>query len=195
MRLSVTDVAPAPAPTLTAERLPVLQASTVMTWARWVLFAALVYLVLPTSLGGVTSYVMVSGSSMNPTYTHGDLLILREAPTYEVGDIITYRVPDGEPGAGLGVVHRIVGGDATAGYVTQGDNNGFLDPWRPHDQDVLGQVEIHLPGLGLFVAWLRQPIIAGGLLAAIAVGLYVAEGPDEDEEDAPPVTDEVGAGV
>lgn len=148
-----------------------------VTWV--VLLVAVAYLFLPASLGGPTSYVIVSGTSMEPTYASGDLLVLREAPAYEAGDVITYRIPEGDIGQGIGVVHRVVGGDDQTGLITQGDNKGFIDPWSPTHGDVLGKVRWHVPNGGIVLAWLRQPIILGALAASLAVAFYVAEDPKE----------------
>ena len=83
---------------------------------------------------------MVSGRSMESTLEDGDLVITREHSSYHVGEIIAYQVPDGDPMAGLRVVHRIVGGSAADGYVTRGDHRTSVDPWRPRPDDVIGSV-------------------------------------------------------
>ena len=50
--------------------------------AAWIAFA-------PLKAGGQASYVMVNGISMEPKYHTGDLVIVRKARTYQVGDVIT----------------------------------------------------------------------------------------------------------
>ena len=92
----------------------------------------------PERLGGTTDYVMVQGVSMLPTYRSGDLVLVRPAAGYGVGDIVAYRVPAGEVGAGLTVIHRIVGGSAARGFITKGDNNADVDDWHPKGSDVEG---------------------------------------------------------
>jgi hypothetical protein len=62
--------------------------------------------------------------------------------------VIAFRVPEGEAGAGSVLIHRIVGGDGTAGYTTQGDNSPASDPWLPTDADVIGSQRWHLPAVG-----------------------------------------------
>lgn len=122
----------------------------------------------PVALGGPATYVVVTGSSMEPTYTDGDLVVLREEPSYEVGDIVTFPVPEGEPGGGALIVHRVVGGTADA-YEIQGDNNDRLDEWSPSAEDVLGSAWFHAPGVGKLLRYAMDP----ALLAAAAGGLTV----------------------
>ena len=90
----------------------------------------------PAKLGGATSIVVVSGVSMEPTYFTGDLVIARSAEA-SVGDVIVYA-PEGFGGAQI--VHRIVGGNAADGWVMQGDNNDFKDPFTPKGDEVKGVV-------------------------------------------------------
>ena len=55
---------------------------------------------LPNDFGGQTGYVVVSGHSMDPTYATGDLLVTRPK-AIELGDIIVYKVKEGEQPAYL----------------------------------------------------------------------------------------------
>jgi signal peptidase len=109
---------------------------------------AIVFLLLPASLGGRIGLSIVDGSSMTPTYHSGDLVVTERFTTPARGDVIVYRVPDGEPGAGAHVVHRIVGGNATDGFVTKGDHRKSVDPWHPKADDVTGRVLVVVPGGG-----------------------------------------------
>jgi len=133
----------------------------------WLTFVAgLAVLFWPSSLGGHVSYVMVSGESMEPGLHSGDLVLVRTLDSYERGDTVAFRVPDGQPGEGATVIHRIVGNDAT-GYVTQGDNRDDRDLWRPTDGDVVGKQWIRVPGAGRLMAALRAPLP----LASLAAGM------------------------
>lgn len=128
----------------------------------------------PQPLGGPAAYLVVRGDSMLPTYETGDLLVLRRAADYGVGDVVAYRVPAGQLGEGHVVVHRVVGGDGASGWVLQGDNNPAPDPWMPRDHDVVGRPWLVLPQVGRIVGWLYQPVILAGLAAAIVVGFVIA---------------------
>ena len=129
--------------------------------------AVLVWFGWPSTLGGCTTLTIVSGRSMEPTYVTGDLVVSR-CGVPEVGDVVVYTPPDLERGR---IIHRVVAGDAATGWVIQGDNNDFLDPWRPHVDDVLGIARLHVPGLGRVAsilldpwAWLSLVVVAGGVL-------------------------------
>jgi signal peptidase len=122
--------------------------------AIWVTFA-------PTRLGGKVAYVMVNGISMEPHFHYGDLTILRKADWYEVGDIVTYYDSDMH----AYVIHRII---ATEGnhYVLQGDNNFWIDAYRPTNEEIIGKLWMHIPKIGNVFKWLHAP-----LHMAISVGL------------------------
>jgi signal peptidase len=139
-----------------------------------VLLGAWVILLRPTSLGGGATWVMIRGSSMLPGYRTGDLVIARTEATYDVGDIVAYRVPAGEIGAGHIVVHRLTGGDAVSGFVVQGDNNDTPDPWHPTARDIVGEVWLRAPLIGFAVSAIREPAVLGALASALAVALMVA---------------------
>ena len=82
--------------------------------------------------------------------------------------------PSGDIGEGHMIVHRIASGDGTAGFVAQGDNNNAPDPWSPRPGDIAGKAWLVVPGLGRLIAFIHQPVIAGGLAAGIMVTLILA---------------------
>ncbi len=139
-------------------------------WAGWgllALVAATAVLGWPKSVGGQTSYSIVSGHSMNPTYHTGDLVVLQPKSSYKNGDIVVYKVPAGEPASGMFVVHRIVGGDNVHGYITRGDNNPSVDIWTPHDIDIQGAAVLLVPQAGWVLRQGRDPLVY-----AVLGGLY-----------------------
>ncbi len=116
----------------------------------WIAFA-------PTQFGGQTSYVMVAGASMNPVLQQDDLVIARDVPRYEVGDIVTYNHPKIGP-----VIHRIIGHE-DGQFVFRGDNNDWVDDYKPSKDELLGKYWLHLPGAARFLEELRS---SGGLAIA-----------------------------
>ncbi len=147
--------------------------------------AALVmwWLVLrPVGLGGPASYVVIRGDSMQPVYDTGDLVMMRAADSYAVGDIVGYRVPDGELGAGLLVIHRIVGGDPASGFVIQGDNNPAPDPWLPTADSVEGAALLAIPGVGRLLSFLHQPAALAALAVSFLVAWFAGRGPSKRPE-------------
>jgi signal peptidase I len=129
-------------------------------------------LLRPAAIGGPVSYIIIRGSSMLPTYASGDLVIVQTAPAYRVGDVVAYRVPDGDLGAGLIVIHRITGVDQER-FTLRGDNNAASDPWMPRSSDVVGRAWLSVPGLGRVLAVMHQPVALAALAASGVVGIIV----------------------
>ena len=113
--------------------------------AAWIAFA-------PANIGGQASYVMVNGISMEPNYHTGDLVMVRKAQIYQIGDVVTYR--DAEMGAY--VIHRIIGIEQGQ-FIIKGDNNSWIDAYHPTHDEILGKQWIHAPKLGRTMQWFRRP--------------------------------------
>lgn len=131
-------------------------------------FGAWFVLLRPQALGGGAGYVMVAGVSMHPTLEPGTLAVVMHQADYEVGDIVAYRIADGDIAAGSNVIHRIVGVGA-AGYLTRGDNTTWLDPWQPSTSDVIGKVAFTIPGAVPILMFLRSPLFLASLAAGFGV--------------------------
>jgi len=122
----------------------------------------------PAALGGSTDYIVVSGTSMNPTFKAGDLVVVRRRREYHTGDVVTYRVPTGQPGAGRKVIHRIIGGSSSTGFMTRGDDNPSTDMWHPTPADILGTRWVVGRGVGRYLVRLRDPLPLATLAALVA---------------------------
>ena len=116
----------------------------------------------PTFLGGPIGYVIVSGHSMEPLLHTGDFVVTRRGD-YQQGDIIAFHAS----GSGGIVIHRIVGGNAKDGFVTQGDNRQTPDDWHPRDSEVIGKSWIQVPGAGTWLAHARQPLFFASVLGLL----------------------------
>ena len=143
----------------------------------WLLVVAFGVLSWPVPLGGQTGYVIVSGHSMSGTFDDGDLVVTRDRQTYDVGQAVVYTVPEGEPGEGLRVVHRIVGGDGDTGFITRGDALDADDPWQPRSEDVSGAVVLHLSGAGFLLTTLLHPLVLAALAGALATAAMLSSPP------------------
>jgi signal peptidase I len=132
--------------------------SLVIIALAWVLFA-------PVQFGGQATYVIVNGNSMLPMLDKGDLVLLRQQPSYQVGDIVTYRYP------GLGpVIHRIIAKDGQK-FSLKGDNNTWIDGYQPKQSEILGKYWFELAGAGNSMAGLQKPwalSLASGLIIIFA---------------------------
>lgn len=145
----------------------------------WIIVAIDAWYLWPTQLGGDTSIVVVSGSSMEPAYFGGDLVIARKmAPS--IGDVIVYA-PEGLGGSQ--VVHRIIGGSADEGWRMQGDNNTFVDPFTPQGDEVKGVVLVHYANFGRVTVLLLNPMVWAFVLLAAMVMMLWWTGDDCDDDD------------
>lgn len=109
-------------------------------WTGTKLSTALVaiWFLLPTNLGGHTRFVIVSGSSMEPTYHLKDMLIVRDTSSPKVGSPAVYRMKFGNDGKSVLIVHRIIGQDKQGQFIFKGDNRKTEDPSHISPKDVLG---------------------------------------------------------
>ncbi len=146
--------------------------------------AACLWFGLPQSLGGRAGWVLVSGTSMLPHLHTGDLVLVERQSSYHVGEVVAFRVPKGEPGAGFTVIHRIVGGNGRTGWTTKGDNRTAPDLWRPTNSDVVGAKQLRIPHAWVFLRFLHTPLLLG-LLAAFGVFFMIAFGGDSEAKDGP----------
>jgi signal peptidase I len=126
------------------------------------LLLAAVWFFWPVGLGGGATFVSTHGISMEPGFSTGDLAVLRAADSYAVGDVVAYR----SESLDTVVMHRIVSGDAD-GFVTQGDNNDWLDEDRPAGDEILGRLLVRIPQAGKVVD------TPGALPFAAAAGIGV----------------------
>jgi signal peptidase len=140
----------------------VFRAALVALLAGW--FVAL----RPVVLGGPASYVLVGGQSMEPTIHAGSLVVAFAAGDYRVGDVVVYQVPEGDVASGRQVIHRIVGGSSTDGFVLQGDNTSASDIWRPTGSDILGKATVVVPAIADTIVFVRSPIVVASFAAALA---------------------------
>lgn len=108
--------------------------------------------------------VVLSGS-MEPTLRVNDVIIVRKAESYEVGDIVVY-----DSGREL-IVHKIIekNGDT---FTTQGEaNNTADDPIRA--EVVKGKVVFTIPQAGVVVNAIRSP---AGVIVILLAAILLTEG-------------------
>ena len=133
------------------------------------LLAFLVLGVILVAAGGLATgriaHVTTTGVSMEPTYSAGDLVLIARSDSYEVGDIVAFRIP----GDDTLVLHRIIGGD-DSGFTIRGDNNESIDPYQPTADEILGRELLHVPRIG---ALLTSPLVRGALLVPVFILLGV----------------------
>lgn len=113
--------------------------------------------------------VVVAGPSMQPSLHGGDVVVTVRRESYRPGQVVAFRIRDGEPGAGKLVIHRIAAGDGRTGFVMRGDNRASVDPWHPRDADVVGEAALVVPKLGLLPSLLHTPLGMAALAALVTV--------------------------
>ena len=131
--------------------------------AVWLAFA-------PTQVGGMVSYIIVIGQSMEPKFHIGDLVVAHKEPIYRVGDAIVYRSLELKSF----VFHRIISQEM-GHYTLKGDNNSWVDNYQPSHEEVIGKLWLHIPRGGAALQKTRSPLvmalIAGALGALLAASL------------------------
>jgi signal peptidase I len=141
--------------------------------AQVAVVATLLLFCLPQALGGRADWVMVSGTSMLPHLHTGDLVLVEHQASYRIGDVVAYRVPKHEIGAGHVVIHRIIGGNGTTGWTMKGDNRTAPDLWHPTNHDVIGAKELRIPDAWFVLRVFHMPVLLG-LFAAFGVFFWIA---------------------
>ena len=141
------------------------------------------FFVLPTSLGGFSTYTVVSGPSMQPTYHTGDLVLARPARNYRIGQVVIYAIPDKQY-TSYRVVHRIVNRTTDGRYVTQGDNQPHPDPWLIGHRDIKGGRVLSIPKAGYVLAYMRNPLYLGLLFGLGVAFVAWPRGSTSDGDDA-----------
>ena len=119
----------------------------------------------PATLGGKATWVSVSGTSMEPNYSTGDLVLAWNDEGWQIGDVILYGIQGSTDGL---IVHRLVTGNADDGWYAQGDNKPRIDPWLIPDDAIHGREIMHIPHAGSALTWVRSPQVL-----AIICGLLV----------------------
>ena len=106
---------------------------------------------VPQVVGADHSFVILSGS-MEPALSPGDVVLVSESASVQVGDVITFDTGDTVP-----VTHRIIGVE-DGRYVTKGDANGNADGTSVPPANVLGRVVLTVPLVGYVILWANTPV-------------------------------------
>jgi hypothetical protein len=104
---------------------------------------------------------------MEPLLHHGDLAVVYTSSEYHVGDVVAYRNPDVREV----VLHRIVALDGDR-FVLQGDNNTWLDSYRPEGSRILGAMAFHVPEVGKRLGAVRTPWGMSAMVSVAALALF-----------------------
>lgn len=115
----------------------------------------------------------VLSGSMEPTFSKGSLLFVKDTKNVKEGDIVVYQSEQEL------IVHRIIALKDKE-VITQGDANNVADP--PFDKtQIKGKVIGWIPVLGSIAAILKTPI---AMIAIIILALLLIEGSFRAQRDA-----------
>jgi signal peptidase I len=155
-----------------ARRLPALAQRLLLAVAGAVFLA----IAIVPHLGWYRPVTVLSGS-MRPTFSEGDLIIVRPMPLRDVkvGDVISYQVPVGLRQVETHRVVEVLERGPNPVVRTQGDANSWPDPWAARlDGDTAWRLSLVVPYVGYGVNALRSRTlhllaiyVAPALLAAM----------------------------
>jgi hypothetical protein len=104
---------------------------------------------------------------MLPKFKADGLVITRASDEYRVGEVVAYHNGD----LNAVVMHRIEAVDGGR-YVFKGDNNDYLDHYRPTKADLVGKEWVYWPGAGRYLKFFREPLhfaITIGIVALLSL--------------------------
>lgn len=102
--------------------------------------------------------VFVTGASMEPALSKGDVCIVVRGLAAQKGDIIFYGKSQSRP-----TVHRVLRVTRAGAFVTQGDANEFPDFEPVLPEEVIGPVVIVIPTGAAWTEW-KQATMGAKLL-------------------------------
>ena len=148
--------------------IQIARSSARLAWlAGTVALIALIALPQVLPVLGRQMYV-VRGASMEPTIPIGSVVFIHKVDpaTVQVGQIVTFQLPQGTV-----VTHRVIARNESNGsttFETKGDANATADSSPLPGNEILGDVELAVPGLGRTIASLSST--AGELMLMFALG-------------------------
>lgn len=146
----------------------------------WVLLVVAAVALWPQRWGGTMTYVLTSGTSMQPLFTAGDLAVLRTADDYRVGDVVAFRSEELQ----RVVMHRVLT-EKDGTYTFQGDSNDFIDLDQVRDEQMLGRLALRVPKVGPALEWLFRPV---NVLLVVGALYLLFSDRRKDEPAATPTT-------
>lgn len=133
-------------------RIWYIRMSNAFRWSGYALAIVLMTFSVLSFSGTVKARVVLTGSMM-PTINPGDIILTTPVKnvTPKTGSVVAY-VGRRFDGTAVGVFsHRIIGGDATNGFIVKGDHNPAPDTQRPKLEDITGVVMFVIPIIGRFL--------------------------------------------
>ena len=118
--------------------------------------------------------VVLSGS-MEPVIHTGSVVVIKPAPAYGVGDVITFGRDTRNQ---IPVTHRIVGEVNPSlndtNFITKGDANGDADSGSVSPDEIIGKVFFTVPYVGYLLEFTKTKI--GFITLVVVPGILIALG-------------------
>jgi len=137
----------------------------------------LVFSLLP--IKGNIKFMIIQSGSMKPSIKTGDMVIVKPAKEYMVGDIISFGK------ANALTTHRIYDIKNTGNrnsYFTKGDFNNAPDQKAVFKENISGKVLINIPYLGYVIHFIKKPLGFIFVIAATAGIIIFDQGRKIHEE-------------
>lgn len=133
-----------------------------------ILIAPIIGTMIPT---GPFHFMTVTGTSMEPTITSNDIIVIDSGETsIELGTIISYYYQFEDNPSLFIITHRVIG-FAPEGYRTKGDGCAYADNYVVTPEDVIGVMRFKIPYLGALIHFANT--LTGFLILVIVPALIL----------------------
>jgi len=144
----------------------------------FIFLVVILYLGIPYAFGCEKPFMVVVSRSMEPTIHVNDLIVIRgvKISDVKIGDIIVFKSPINPD---MYIVHRVVNIVNKNGQLllkTKGDNNPLPDPWLIGEENLIGEVVLIIPYIGVMARILiENPALKITLITMIIIVIIYLE--------------------
>lgn len=136
------------------------------SWATLITLCILAGLMM----SGQMVAMRVEGSSMQPSVSQGDLVLVWHQSRYRAGDVVSYSA-SWISSDGPHVLHRIVREDPS-GWTLKGDNNPVEDPALVRPHQVHGKMMARIPGGATWLKMLQSMLWVSAGAGALCILIW-----------------------
>jgi signal peptidase len=124
---------------------------------------------------GTYDVVIVRSGSMEPTIPTGALAFFRAQEEYQADQVIAFQI-ETDNDSKYAVIHRAVekkeNEEGQTVFVTKGDANEVKDAVETPQDNIMGEVFLHVPVAGYMISWM-QSVTGKVLLIVVPVVLII----------------------
>lgn len=111
------------------------------------------------NIPGTYDVVIVRSGSMEPTIPTGALAFFRSQDEYQADQVIAFQI-ETENDSKYAVIHRAVekkqNEEGQTVFITKGDANETKDAVETPQENIMGEVFLHVPGIGYVISWMQS---------------------------------------